>query len=756
MEFWIIVFIAGYGLFRLVRRGKEGRNTTRSPNSVNSAPTNFSVTSLGSARPNINRESHVPPHHSRFIKQSQRNQRHNSHWIGPGDTATVAGRTIGGMIYLGIEKTEGMLIGSGGTFIDPKLPVATVGSDFSGESMPYWPSYSRINPRERATYLDWLAGGRSDKQYGPGYVFLYFYGLERRFFVDLPADNEKHLIIYEVERLLDIYGENHSVRRYFEIFLDAARIVLGSVGNADSHFKKSRYELPLGLRVAIGRMTKENQPLNADWILSWYIAHPETQLRVPATRAFPEFRVLFTLIFNERFPDGLNVRTPKRILHARYSAASRAFEVDLNCFFGDIPDISRLSKPLTVAQGIVEDATEALGKYSRFLGRNPEGRDTIEAHALLPERLWPSFPCKEMEDLRRWANEIIGAGGLSPITQVIERLEGAQPEKLSKRQLTGAADALARLSIGMAPDPRFALRGPKPNEPVVLFQLPKGITALEDVSEKYKNILVAIAIGSFVAHADGMIATKEHTALKALIEAADLSGSEPARLLANLQWMFEVPPDLSLLRRCLKDTPENARHELGQVAIALAATDDVIAPREIKAIERLYKAMGLTTEGVYSDLHSLTAQNELVTVRPAGEPERNFAIPLPPPDRSSEVALDAGRVASVMADTVRVSSVLENIFRDGESEEKLDETQEDVGNGFPGLDVYHTAFLRELLTRPHWDETEFAALAAQFQLMQAGALETLNEWSFERFSDMLIEEYEGYELNPDIAAELRI
>ena len=39
--------------------------------------------------------------------------------------------------------------------------------------------------------------------------------------------------------------------------------------------------------------------------------------------------------------------------------------------------------------------------------------------------------------------------------------------------------------------------------------------------------------------------------------------------------------------------------------------------------------------------------------------------------------------------------------------------------------------------------------------MQSGALETLNEWAFERFGDALIEEYEGYELNPDVVAELR-
>ena len=750
---WILFVIAAYGLFRFVRRGSKKKKSARKSVPPRSVPDREVRVQRQHASARKADSTVAPSTTEGSVRQARPARKSAARWLQPSDTATVAGRKIGGMIYLGSEPRRDSWEREGGAFIDPGLPVAKIGSDFLGEDMPYWPSYRDIGPRARATYLDWLAGERSDKRIGPGYVFLYFYGLERRFFVDTPAEEEKRLIVAEAERLVGVYGENHSVRQYLGAFLDAARVVLEPAGDAEPRFERSGYELPLGLRVAIGRAAKEKLPLSADWLLGWYVAHPEHWLRTAATRAFPEFRALFALLFDERFPEGLKMRTPKRLLRARYASASRAFEVELRSFLGDIPDISGTSKPLAIAKELVEEATDALDKYSRFLGRNPEGRDTIEAHALLPERLWPLFPCAEMEDLRRWSEEIIEAGGLSPVEQVIERLEGAPPEKAGKRQLTGAADALARLSIGMAPDPRFALRSPKLGEPVVLFRLPKGVTALEEVSEKYKNILVAIAMGSFVAHADGTIAAKERSALETRIDATELSGAERARLLANLEWMLAVPPDLALFRRRLKGAPENIRHELGQVALAMAAADGVVDPGEIKAIERLYKAIGLTTDGVYSDLHALTARSEPVTVRRAGEPARDFAIP-PPPERDGKVVLDAGRVASLMADTARVSSVLGDIFREDELEEEPDETREEISSGFLGLDAQHAAFLGELLTRPHWDEGEFATLAGQFRLMQAGALETLNEWSFERFGDVLIEEYEGYELNPDVTTGL--
>ena len=391
------------------------------------------------------------------------------------------------MVYIGSESQRDGWSRHGGSAIDPQLPVATVGADFRGDTMPYWPTYRDIDRRARATYLDWLAGGRADNRMGAGYVFLYFYGLERRYFVDQPPNEEKRLLIAEVERLLQVYGENASVRRYFSTFLDAAQVVVSPSEDAEPSFKQSGYELPLGLRVTIGRMLKEGKPLTADWLLAWYVADPTRRLRTPAKRAFAEFRALFRLIFEDRFAEGLQQRAPKRLIRAHYSAASSAFQVDLATNLGDVPDICGLSRPLTIADEIVEQATVALDKYSRFLGRNPDGRDTIEAHALLPERLWSLFPSGETEQLREWASEVIKRGGLVPVEQVVERLEGVVPTKIGKRQLTGAADALARLSIGMAPDPRFALRGPKLGEPAVLFDLPAGITALEEVSDEYRR-----------------------------------------------------------------------------------------------------------------------------------------------------------------------------------------------------------------------------------------------------------------------------
>ena len=381
----------------------------------------------------------------------------------------------------------------------------------------------------------------------------------------------------------------------------------------------------------------------------------------------------------------------------------------------------------------------------------------------------------DSQRLDRIVFEIIETGGLLPVEQFIERLEGASAEKVFgiqaadalspetkaamkririRQYLIKAADTLARLSIGMAPDPTFAMRGPEIGEPVVLFRLPEEITSLEKVSEKYKDLLVTIEVGSHIAHADEKIVSQERSALEARIHDAELSDVERARLLANLQWMMAVPPDLALFRQRVKDMEGNARHELGQFALAVMVADGVIHPREVEAIEKLCEIMGLTMDSLNANLQTLMTQSESVIVRMVGESDQDFAN-LPLQESGSKVVLNAERVNSVMANTASVSSILKDIFRDDEIEEEPSGSPEDAEGHFPGLDRKHTSFLRELLTRPHWDEAEFETLTDHFQLMPKGVVETLNEWSFERFGDVLIEEYEGYELNQDVVVELQ-
>lgn len=672
-------------------------------------------------------------------------------WVPFAETARVSGRDIGGMVYVGTPP----LLNNHGyrdkcrAFIDPSLSVARYGNDRAGEGMPYWPGYSDIPARNRATYLDWLASGRSDTSYDPGYMFLYFYGLERRFFVD-QSDTDAKDIIAEVRRLVSLYPENHSVKRYLGEFLDIAMLAKTEFEALEPIFERQGWELPFSLKIAIGARLDKGERLSADWVLSWLICHPESNLRTPVTRCRDEFFALFKMRFDDRFPDGLKVNKPRKHLKVTYRAASSEFEGTINPATNGkpVPDISGLRKPIEIAQEIADEAIDDLDKLSRYLGRNPDGRGSIEAHALIPIELWKLFPSAAMESLEGWANEIIQNDGLVPLSDVIEKLEGQRAAKIGKRQLTSAADALARLGFGLAPDPRFALRSPKPSEPVVVFELGEQIEKLEDVSESYRTALMELALGSFVAHADGRIADAERKALQAQIASVEgLSEQEQRRLRANMAWFLAVPPDMTLLRRKLKEVDAVDQTAMRAALMGAAHADGVIQSEEVASIEKVYKALGLDPSLVYSDLHAGEIADAPRTVR-AAQPGRSGEA-IPEPDTATRPVLDASRIAAIRSDTDRVSSVLGQIFK---TEDELDDGRGPRGSTLlTGLDLKHGALVLDLVGQEHWTEEAFAQLCTQHGLMASGALESVNEWAFEIYDEALLDEYDGYDVSSDIA-----
>ena len=109
------------------------------------------------------------------------------YWVGAAKTATVQGRALGSLLYVG----TGLMLVDGpeveAALIDPKLEASTGSLDLSVRRLGYWPSYPTASPEARGAYLSWLSSGRSVPEADLGLVFLYFYGLERRSLINTPG-----------------------------------------------------------------------------------------------------------------------------------------------------------------------------------------------------------------------------------------------------------------------------------------------------------------------------------------------------------------------------------------------------------------------------------------------------------------------------------------------------------------------------------------------------------------------------------------
>jgi tellurite resistance protein len=688
-------------------------------------------------------------------------------WIPKGQKVTIAGREIDGMIYIGIAPTfeKYGYCQKARAYVDPTLTVSPNERDPYGSQMSYWPGYHDIPAPCRATYLDWLAGGRKDGSVNAGYLFLFFYGLERRVLIDRPVAAEIVEILEEVSRLQALFGSSHSVRRYLTEFSEfvSTRLSAGNPVSSDgpsdlmkkSVLENQGWDIPLSLKRAIGSLIAKNEAINREWMFLWFISDPTKRLRTPAERCCDEFEALFKLKFDQKHPSALIVRNPIKQLSYEYRAASNEFTLnDLAEVDGrPVPDISGMTIPITISQKIADEAMDELDKFSRYLGRSQNnGRDSIEAQALLPAILWDKFPSNKMIALGTWAADVVVNGGLTPVSKVLEQIQGAAPDPSWKRQLADGADALARLGFGMAPDLRHSLRSPTQTEPVVIFDLGQKVEQVKKASPEYLVILVDITLAAFIAHADKKVVEAERRALyDKVTEATGITNIERRTLKAHVDWYLEVPPDLSIMGSKLKDADADQQALFRAIVVASAHADGIIQSEEVARIERVYKALGLDQALAYSDLHAGQKRDELAVMRKAEADASGEKIPVVP--KPSVAPLNIERIAEIQADTARVSMVLGKIFS-GE-EEVIDVAPLTPTSPLMGLDQKHADFVGQVIQQSHWSENDFDQLAKSGGLMPSGALEMINEWSFQNFGDCLLDAYEGYEVSAIIADNLR-
>ena len=483
--------------------------------------------------------------------------------------------------------------------------------------MGYWPTYADINPQARAAYLSWLAGGRRDPNAYIGYVFLFFYGLERRALVDIPRDSsllwEVPHLRAEVQRLLGLYRSNNSFRGYASRFLDVLDLQgsQGESGNAKPPPLEvaHRYEPPTALAVEIGSFAADGKPVPADWALAWAWYHPEIHLRTPATRCPEEFATLFKARYTQAHRDGIIVRATKKQIGVEYYAASagiRSASLSMN-----IPDVFTAAVPTRQLAKIVDSVTEDLDPYSRYLGRNPDGRHSLAAAALLPEDLAGD------PDRRSRSCATGPTGSPKPATPLLgadlmDRWPTKSPDRMAKNETVTLAQLLGRYGYGHRA--RCPARRPSdhpchagrrvPHRPPAS---PGGDTGLRRSGDPAPSRHRCLR---------GRRTRQPRRTGPSRRPPGDGPRAEPGRTRPT-----RGAPALAGRERCEAHRPEEARREssrsrsgeaIGDLLVAVAAADGVISPEEITSLTKIYQLLDARPGQVHTRLHA-----HLTGARPA-------------------------------------------------------------------------------------------------------------------------------------------
>lgn len=684
-------------------------------------------------------------------------------WVPCGRTIQHSGYSIpGGLVYFGTGLKAIQRWSEEPSLIDPGLPVSRTNPDHEGKTMNYWPSYSQMNPSSRAAFLEWLSSGKKNPKAYIGYVFIYFYGLERRALADAKdsstAKKDIPAIITEVKRLLSIYGGNGSFHGYASKFLEVLQVhqTTEPLYRALPQLDVSSYEVPLTLKVALGQMATDGVPLSAEWAFAWAENDPSMPRRMPVQRCPNEFRELFKLRYSEKFAEGLRLKPNKARIKATYRPASASFGGYVDIPMPDLPDLTEISGPSSKISDIVTICTDELEGYSRYLGRNPEGRDSIEAASYLPQALLKKHSGQEFQRLRGWLDSqaVSNAHLCLSLSSLLQHIPSLKQDTFGKKEATAIANLIGKMGFGIEPDPRFGSFVPKPGQDVVLFRV--GDNAPSSASAEYSAATVVLHLASAVASADGSVDTSEERHLEEHLEAwLHLAPDEKTRLRAHTQWLLSSFPGMNGLKKRIELLKQDQRESLGRFLVGVAQSDGYIDPTEMKILTKIYQMLGLDTQSLYSHAHA--AAVEPVTVQTVDFVKaQGYAIPVPPPKAAEGVSLDMGSIKAKLAETVAVSAILNNIFTDQEPESSSEVAAEPAPSevAIAGLDSDSYSFMRVLASKLVWARGELEKLAAEHNLMLDGTLDSINDASFDHFGGPFFEGEDPIEINSDFAKEM--
>ncbi len=742
-------------------------------------------------------------------------------WVSINEPCSVQRFTVpGGLIYVGTPP-RAYGFGNDRKFvhvIDPGAEIDARNADMTGQSVPYWSSYDTLSPQARAGYLSWLVGGRRDHGAGIGFLFLFLYGLEHRLFTE-GAWTDAPAILHEVEALLRTYEEHAAFRSHASRFIDAVRVSLDEIPDEPPSEPGPRgYELPLTLQVGLSRQL-QNGRLPGNWLFAWFVAHPETQLRTPATRCFDEFRQLFLVRFAEQYPQGLATRVPTKKLKLAYQPSSGTPRVVLREADSNLPDPSALTAPLKVAATLAAQCMSDLDSYSRFIGRHPAKRQTLAASTLLPAELrGDATPMFETYRAKLGAMAPNGIAETTVGALLTELGFAATPgKKPSATDVTQLSIGLQALGFGMEPDPRFGGKIGEANTFVLLFRARDG-ASIDPTRAAYVAARMLIEIAAVAATIDAENVVPGLKLVEAEIgKLPELTDDERLRLYAFLVSFRRTTPNPRSVLSKLTALAEDQRERIARVTLGALLADRYIGPDEVAFAEKLYKALSLPAQQLYSDIHAATGDaeppaRELPRVATASPGPKGTPIPpRPPASRPRTVAtppsatpplafdptklaerrraadavrgqlvrsdpfddvtqpspaptvvaapqvtppappsspIDAAALARKRQETDAVRKLLSVVFSDEDEAPPLAIASgampvqvASASQRCPGLDDDHAALIELIIAkRGSIARNELEAEVVRRGMFFDGALEAINDWAFDRFDALLIEE----------------
>ena len=671
-------------------------------------------------------------------------------WVKPGEIIEIKGLTItSGNFYYGGKLKDLGGYSTESSLVDNSLKIKKESIEYEDDTLGYWPKFISLSPKARGAYLNWLASPRDNALTPLGYVFIYFYGLERRILVDAkkkgsPVDNNEFSLLFnEITRLKSVYGHSRSFHNYSTNLLELMCLLrAGTVPAPDKSYTYGNYSLLF--RHQLATTVDAGVEVSAELALAWLKYYPEYSLKTPAKRCDKEFSSLFMLKYTQKYVDGFIVKPNKTRLNLEYQPASSSLR-SVRIGNRNLPDPSILKAPVKRLIAIADICTEELNAYSRYLGRKETSRVDISAILLLPDELTQVGDTTIIGKFKKWADtKISECDGLVSVSDLWSQTGTLLPSKINKKEMELILNLTKKAGYGIAPDPRFHHAKMSLDGKLVIFV--EGHGEFFEPSNAFNEVGMALRLGAMVANIDEHLHDLELMVLHQLIDHnSNLSPIEKRSLHAYLIWRLNTPANMAGLKSRIENLGIKEKHAVSYTLISIALADGKITPSEIKQLEKMYVTLGLDKSLVTNDIHEVTSTRKAIDIKSSSMILK---------ETGQSFQLDDDLLAHHESETKDVQSMLGSIFVDANDLEENQDIADLSSHVDESLDALHSSLFESLTSKEKWTRKEVEELCHTLGLLIDGAIETINNWSFDTVDAPVLDEDDDIYVDQEIIIEL--
>lgn len=621
-----------------------------------------------------------------------------------------------------------------GPVVDPDLPVSEEGS------MQTFSSYADMSPMMRTQYLSWLSGETDEKEVSVDLLRCYLLGIEFRLFLDKGADNHERaeLVKYLINLKETIWEREYLITEALETIIDnaLARYFRNEWNSFLPHL--TAYRSKTLLDAIITDIPKKQLSIQETVDFAWELFGLDGLLTPSIEKQLREYA--------ESICKKAGVQSRRKREVSSYPVHENLLtpysqQYGFDYYVKEQKDISYLVDDKHVEQYELKNLLWQIAggvfhivRSARFEAEKA-GRFTVYSLFMLPEE----FDIKQDEMVREFiGNEqaYIDSRGqhLIKVNEFLSEIGYVRDEysKIGKTAIDKIREGVRICGFGIAPDLSLNEKRYVEGDWLCLYTLPAGDDESYDdkvlaLGRYYVRLAVSMVLADSPREEDHSIVWKY---------IASLPTVEKTKSYLFALFSYYTVSEQALPR---VQHPNNIdvkeKIKISDSLIRLLFTSGDISPKRMNVLKKYFEKLEIDPVGIHSRIHELmtTPEDETFATIEKVEGKGGFSIPGPETEKK-KFKMDEKRLEDVQKQTGKAQTLLSEIFVEEEKQESSKaETENSSVN--PVREI-----LAKLMTQDSWKRNEVDAMCKEKGLMLGFVLEEINNLSFEKVDDAVVED----------------